>query len=397
MMMNQSPDIQNPYPFYQKIQKTNPIFENSEHTWYLTKHVDVKNLLSNHKIFSRVPPIENGYIHSNMSNKQIEEILSIWPIFNDPPNHTEIRKKLSFLMRRDILSDAEKKIEEIAENLLQNLLIQKNADFMEGFATPLPVQVVNHLFGADLSIAQVREWSLVLSGSLDKGSPEDFEKLIPTVLQMQAYFKKLIDSYLDKTNSAQNNWMTCLIEAYTEDNIIHYKEIINLSIFLILAGHETVQLSLGLGLRTLLNHPNELTLLVENPKLLHTTIEEMLRFESPTNKISRWTKEDVWIGNQFIPKDQLVVGLMNAANRDPSQFFEAEKFNILRKDNQHLAFGVGIHSCIGALLARLELRIAFGKLLPYLHRFSVNIKQKEEWLPNSSFRYLSKIFIKIDD
>jgi cytochrome P450 len=136
-------------------------------------------------------------------------------------------------------------------------------------------------------------------------------------------------------------------------------------------------------------------LLQNNVELISPAIEEILRFESPLNKVSRWTREEINMNGIIIPENQLVVGLINAANRDPDKYSYPEQFDITRTNIRHLTFGTGIHNCLGALLARIELNVALTLLRPHLHQFSL-IKNGDQWLPNSSFRYLFKLMVAIN-
>jgi pimeloyl-[acyl-carrier protein] synthase len=272
------------------------------------------------------------------------------------------------------------------------MLQQSEVDFMQAFAYLLPVNVVNHLLGTTLDLPTIRRWSLGLTAALDHGSPEDFQAITPDIIEMQEYFKQVIVMRELKQNE-KNDWISGLIKLKQSDQLT-LDELISTCIFLMLAGHETVQLTIGLGLMTLLKNPQQQLLLQENPELISSAVEEILRFDSPLNKLSRWTSEEIVLNDITIPKNQLVVGMLNAANRDPLKYTNPDKFDITRTNNRHLTFGCGIHNCLGALLARIELQVALAALLPHLHKFTL-IEDQIVWLPNTSLRYLFKMMITI--
>ncbi|VVC74772.1 Cytochrome P450 107B1 [Aquicella siphonis] len=388
-MINNSPAFSDPYPVYGKMLKQRPIFQDANGTWHFTRYDDVKMMFTDPR-FTRHPPGRFGYVNQEKAETELDKVIGKWSLFNDPPEHTRLREMLSVMVNPRFIKDTRSIIESVAEDLLASLLQKNSADFMLEFAYPLPVRVINKLLGTTLDNLTLRKWSLSIVNALDRGSPDDFASINSVMVEIQQYFRELIHA---REQHPENDWISDLVRIKNEYQL-NADDMIANCIFLLLAGHETVQLSLGLGLNALLKSPEQRNLLVANPDLAASAVEEILRFESPLNKISRWTSETVVVNNIIIPENQLVVGLLNAANRDPERFDNPDKLDITRKNNRHLAFGLGIHNCLGALLARLELQIALQKLIPYLNQFRL-MGDQTEWVGNSSLRYLFKLMVHV--
>lgn len=397
MLVESNLKITNPYPAYHALRMKTPVYQDEHGTWHFTRYHDVKLLLADRRFF-RQPNNKYSYLNQHKTEATVlEKIMSKWAFFNDPPYHTKLRKHLGHLFHPAFIKDTRTRIESITDELLENLLCDSTSDFMQTFAYPLPVKVLNSLLGTSLDAQTVRSWTLPIASALDHGCSEDLQQVTPIIVEVQEYFKNLLAMYKNKKcEFYENTWIGQLLNFNTESALTD-EEFIATCIFLLIAGHETVQLTLGLGLKSLLKNSEQVKLLQENPKLVFSAVEEMLRFETPVNKLSRWTHDEVVIDDgTLIPQNQLVVGLINAANRDPSVFSDPDKFDITRQHNPHLAFGLGIHGCLGSFLARMELQIAFAKLIPILHRLSLANEESETWLLITSFRYLFKLMIVID-
>ncbi|MBX3708482.1 MAG: cytochrome P450 [Gammaproteobacteria bacterium] len=388
-MLSNQPPFSDPHPLYKEMRQHYPISQDENGTWHLTRYDDVKMLMSDPR-FMRQPPDHSGYINQEKSSTILDDVMGRWSFFNDPPDHTRLREVLGIMINPSFIKNTREIIDSMAESLLTSLLSHSTIDFMQAFAYPLPVNVINTLLGTSLDNTTLRKWSLAILNAADCGSPEELASINDIVLEMQHYFANLI---LVREQQPSNDWISTLVNV---KNTYHlsFDDIVANCIFLLIVGHETTHLALGMGLMALLQNPQQRQLLQNDLKLVPSAIEEILRFEAPLNKVSRWTSEPILISDVMIPKDQLVVGIVNAANRDPEKFIRPDEFDITRTNNRHLTFGCGIHNCIGALLARLELHIAFKKLAPHLHKFHL-IEDQIEWVSNSSFRYLFKLMINI--
>ncbi len=387
-MLNRDFDSANPYPFYDYQRQYSPVYRGECGTWYLTRYHDVKMMLSDHRFGRRPQTGEHGIIHHQTEKTAIDKIIDKWPIYSDPPVHPKIRALLHEIFSSQQIKRHREAIAEFCDELLANLLSQSPVDFMATFAFPLPVRTINYLLGTNIDLATAREWSYSLGKALDSGSPEDIKEMTPALLVIHEYFTTVVESY---ARAPEKNWMSYLLRDLAEYEIT-VEDLVSICIFLFVSAYETTQLSIGLGVMHLLGNPSQLQLLQSNPALVPSAAEEILRYESPVSKLSRWTRERVTIGNISIPENQLVVGLINAANRDPERFVDPDKFDIARSNNFHLALSYGGHTCQGGILARVELQTALIKLLPHLHQFRL-LENETVWLPNTSLRYLYKLMI----
>lgn len=390
-MLKPSENFCDPYPFYTHIRNHTPIYQDEQATWHLTRYQDVVVLLSDPR-FRRQSPISFSYINQNNAESMADILISKWSLFSDPPMHTHYREMLSVLFNPQSIKDTKLMIQSIVDSNLSALLKHSRVDFMQAFAYKIPIDVINQLLGTSLDIAVIRKWSQAVATALDHGTLEDFSAITPDIISMQEYFHELV---IQRETHPQQDWISELVKLKKPFQL-STEDIISNCIFILLAAHETLQLSIGLGLLTLLKHPQQYLMLKNQPELIPGAIEEMLRYDAPWNKMCRWSYEDVAFGDVIIPKHQLVTGLINSANRDPDRFTNPDQFDITRTNNRHLAFGTGIHACHGSLLARLELQAAFSALVPFLHRFTLEENQIK-WLPNSSLRYISSLVVEINE
>jgi len=387
-MENNNFQYADPYPYYKKLRDFNPVFQDKNGVWFLSRYDHVKMLQSD-MCFARQHPASQGFVSNNSLDSKLESILSKWLLLNDPPRHTYLRNVLSDLFDARFIKNMKIMIEGVADSTIKSMMKQPEVNFMTAFSYPYAVTIINNLLGVNLDIDTTRKWAQSLSTALDHGTDEDLKKITPDLIHMFEYFSTLISTYDTKN---KNDWISKLIY-FNQSKKLSHEEVVSTCIFLLLTGHETVQLTSGLFIRSLLLHPSQCKLLQNNPELLGSSIEEIFRYESAFSRISRWSKEDIRVDGVTIPKNQLVVGNINAANRDERKFTNPDIFDIRRKNNRHIALGHGIHHCLGALLARIELNIAFSKLVPYLHRLEL-LDSQTEWLPNSSLRYLYNLKIK---
>ena len=366
------------------------IYQDQNKTWHLSRYQDVKFFLTDPR-FLRQPPTEHGYINHQKAQTELDKVIEKWAFFTDPPAHTHWRGVLESMLNPKFIKETKALIDQIAEELINLLLKQTKIDFVSAFSCQLPSRVVSKLLGVSVDFATLRKWVLSFSVALDHGSPEDFAKATPILLEIQQYFRELIAL---REQEPQNDWMSGLI-ALKEEYHLTVDEMISSSIFMLFGAIETVQLTMSQGMRILLKNPDQIKILQQQPDMIPSAVEEILRMGSPFNHVARWTGEEVVVGDTTIPKNQLVLALIHKANRDPERFPNPNEFDFTRTNNRHLSFGGGIHHCLGAMLARFELQIGLTRLLPHLHRFTL-LDEETEWLPIKSLNYLHKLMIKID-
>ncbi len=381
--------LDNPYPFLQTWQCNTPVFRNPEDVVYLTRYADCVELLSN-PAFRRSPSTGDHRPFSTSKNapNPFEVMISHWMLFMDPPRHDLVRKAFARAFTAKAIAQLEPLIRDEAKQLLESWPTAGTVEVVQQFAFALPVRVIIAMVGLPRDDAPLfQEWAAHITEALDSGTEESLRRGSMVVPQLKTYFSDII-------GNRQTLPPHCLINAIldTEDSELTPDEFVYGLVALLWAGHETTKNLIANGILLLEQEPQQHALLQQQPDLLISAVEEMLRFESPVQKLSRWTHEDARFGDYLVPAGTLVTALIGAANRDPAQFNNADTFDIQRKKNCHIAFGTGLHHCLGAALARLEARIAFAELLPRL----AHVKLIEfNWRRFSAFRSLEDLTIEV--
>jgi cytochrome P450 len=233
-------------------------------------------------------------------------------------------------------------------------------------AIPLPVTVLAEIFGVPKSdVGLFKAWAdgtLAFQG-VNKPAPELLERSQTAILEIRAYMGELIK---EKRRQPGKDLLSELVAAESEGDKLSELELRNSCVTLLVAGHETTTSLIGNGLYTLLRHPDQWHLLQDDPSLLTSAIEEMLRYESPVARQPRLLKQDAEMGGKQMRQGEMVFQMLNAANRDPAYFTDPDRFDIRRDKNRHIAFGLGIHFCVGAGLARTEGQIVFSTVIERL-------------------------------
>jgi cytochrome P450 len=274
----------------------------------------------------------------------------------DPPDHTRLRKLINKAFTAHAVARLRSRIEEITAQLLDELAKDDEADLLAGFAGPLPITVICELLGVrEEDRTEFSVWSGVLVSSAPAGEVQEASRL------MQAYLGRLI---AEKRGNPGEDMLSDLVHASDEGDSLSEAELVSMAFLLLVAGHETTVNLIGNGVLALLREPAQLAALREDPALLPGAVEEFLRFDGPLHfATQRVTTEPVEIGDVTIPAGQFVVISLLGANRDPERFPDPDRLDITRPAAGHVAFGHGIHHCVGAPLARLEAEIAIGALL----------------------------------
>jgi len=313
----------------------------------------------------------------------------------DPPQHTRLRAIVAPLFSAGKTRIFESKIKAIVKNLLSNISPGDEVDFMAEFAIPLPILVVSDILGVpSKDMLQMKTWASDLlagfdSSLADKGALKRQQK---SLMAMTHYLTRLVELEPE----GRNGLITHLNRLRQDTGGPTKVEILSLSMLIVLAGFETTVNLLGNGLYTLLKNPGQLNLLRKEPDLIEKAIDEMLRFESPLQRSTfRVAVRDFSIGGLKIEKGQQIAAAIGAANRDPERFSAPEKFDIRRSPNMHLAFGLGIHKCLGERLARTEAKIAFCRLLETFPKIRL-YSDKADWQQKTLFRGLKTLAVQFD-
>lgn len=377
------------YRHYGSYLKETPVFRSDEGVVYLTRYADCVALLSDDS-FRRSPPAGgcNPFSETKREQSPLEAMISHWMLFMDPPRHDVVRKAFMPLLTAKSVRQCEPLIHRITAQLIDELPQDGQIEFLQCFAFPLPIMVIADILGVpQQDVEQFRIWSLQLTLALDAGNEDDINKGAAASLALKDYFSDMLRKrHTLPRHSLLSTLSTGEAGSLTEDELLYG------CAFLLWAGHETTKVLLSNGLLTLAVRPVDLADVQKQPELMDSALEEILRFESPIQKISRWAHADFMFGDYLIPQGTLVTTLIGAANRDPAMFSQPNDFDIRRNRNRHIAFGTGIHHCLGAALARSEARIALGALLPRLRQLEL---VQHEWRTYSAFRSLDSLHVRV--
>ncbi|BBM82983.1 cytochrome P450 [Candidatus Uabimicrobium amorphum] len=388
--------LENPYPCYAKLRAGESVYWSDFFNAWLCVHYDEVRTLYRHNdlsskrvgaIVARIPDYSPG----DMSH--FVDSLSLWLLFCDPPQHTRIRSLVSKAFSPKFVQGMHQRVQKIVDELFESFLEKKHCDFIAEFAYPLPVIVIADMLGLP---REDRDWLKEKSNSIASilGSPKTTKEVAKnandSVKELNDYFRDVIE---ERRKKPQEDLISTFVGC--EGEVLQTGEILATCGVLLFGGHETTTNLLGNGLYTLMNHRDEWHKLQKNVKLLPTAIEEMLRFESPVQWNTRVATQEIEIAGKTISPGQTVIMLIGSANRDERVFVEADKFDIERKENKHLAFGYGAHFCIGSALSRLEANIAFTTLLRKINNIELST-EKVDWRKDLAFRGLQKFPIQFE-
>lgn len=314
--------------------------------------------------------------------KQMPNMLTV-----DPPDHTRLRRLASKAFTPHTIEGLRPRIQQIADELLDAVQERGRMDLITDFAYPLPMTVISEMLGipaADRN--QFREWTRqLLSASLDPNQADNVGAVLDKFVD---YIKTLLS---DKRAHPGDDITSGLVQAYDEGDQLSENELISTIWLLIVAGHETTVNLIGNGILALLQHPEQMRLLRSDPSLLPSAVEELLRYAGPVIIGSRLAAEDLTLHGKEIRKGEMVLVSLAGANVDPHHFSNPEALDITREENEHLAFGKGIHLCLGAPLARLEGQIAFGTLLRRLPHLRLAVAPEQLTYNRSTLRSLTSL------
>ena len=380
--------LADPYPLYARLRSEDPVYWDPYlHSWVVTRYSDVHAVL--HKFSADRTPSPD--MMRSLGLGSIEPIAAVMVkqmLFLDPPNHTILRKLCSTAFTPRRVEALEERVVSVANRLIDAALAKGEMDVMADFAEPFPSIVFAHLMGVpEEDHAQLKKWSADYAQMLGNFShnPDGIATVLKSTADMIAYFQHAIHS-----GNLKDGLVKSLVEAEIDGQKLTEEEVIANAIVTMVGGQETTTNLIGCGLLTLLRQLDKLAELRDRPEIMDSAIEELLRYESPSQHTSRICTEDTLMGGKLIKKGTPVMAVMAAANRDPERFADPDALDFERKDNRHMAFGWAAHFCFGAPLARMEGRIAFRLLLERLKNLSLP-EQKLEWRENLGLRGLKAL------
>lgn len=356
----------NPYPTYRALRESDPVKRLPNGSYFLTRYDDLAAAYKNTKAFSSDKKKEFA---PKYGASLLYEHHTTSLVFNDPPAHTRVRHLIMGALSPRAIAGMEPDLVRLVDRLLDAIAakgkVKGKVDLIDDFAAAIPIEVIGNLLDVPADEREpLRDWSLAILGALEPVvSPDAFARGNTAVKDFLAYLEGLVARRRAKPGDPHHDVLTRLIQGEANGERLTEKELLHNCIFLLNAGHETTTNLIGNGLVALSNHASEKTRLIENPALVKTAVEETLRFESSNQLGNRMTVEPFELGGIAMPPGTPVTLCIGAANRDPAQFADPERFDIGRTPNRHLAFGTGAHQCAGMALARLEGTIAISRFL----------------------------------
>jgi cytochrome P450 len=388
------PDFKaNPYPTYARLRSEAPVYRvalpDGRGVWLVTRYEDVSAVLKDERFvkdwrnamtpeqLAQMPPIP-----------EVMKPLSRNMLDTDPPDHERLRSLVQKAFTPRLIERMRPRVQAIADALLDAVQDRGEMDLIDDYAFPLPIIVIAELLGVPAEDRnKFRQWSnAAVSGDTTQ---EYMEKVL--LPHMQAFTDYLRAMFEEKRENPQDDLISGLVRAEEAGDKLSEDELLGMVFLLLIAGHETTVNLIGNGTLALLQHPDQLQKLREDPSLIKPAIEELLRYDGPVEtSTERFAREDIDIGGTVIPRGEMVMVVLASADHDPERFTDPDTLDITRADNRHLAFGKGIHFCLGAPLARMEGQIAIDTLLRRMPELRlVDSPESLTWRPGMILRGLN--------
>jgi cytochrome P450 len=345
-----SPEFQeDPYPAYAELRADDPVsHQEGFNSWLISRYDDVAYVLKNPTLFS------SSAIGMQIDGKQTRTIIN-----TDPPDHTKMRNLVNRAFTPRMVLDMEPRIREITSGLLDGVVPSGQMDLVEDLAVPLPVTVIAELLGVDPSRREeFKRWS---DSVISQSSSANGDRQEPglDLEQFIGYFRDVIEQ---RRRRPEGDLISAVVAAEEGELKLTPEEVLAFVGLLLIAGNETTTNLISNAMLALFEHPEQLGAVAADGSLIPNMLEEALRYDAPVQFLFRTATDDVEVGGRLIPKGSGVVPIYASANRDELRFENADRFDISRNASGHLAFGLGVHFCLGAPLARLEARVAFEEL-----------------------------------
>jgi pimeloyl-[acyl-carrier protein] synthase len=387
--------VADPYPLYRRLRTEDPVhWDPFLHALVVTRYADVVTVL--HRFSARATPTPEQLHALGLSTlAPVAQVMVRQMLFMDAPAHTRIRGLASQAFTPRRVERLRAHLQEIVDGLLDRVVPRGRMDVLGDFANPLPAIVSAEMLGVpSADHAQLKAWSADFAEALGafQHDPDRAVKILQATEEMIRYFRSAI---LEQHRHPNDGLIHALLTAEVDGDRLTEDEVVANCIITMVGGQETTTNLIGNGILSLLRHRTELERLLEDPALVPSAVEELLRYESPSQQTTRIAPEDLVLGGQAIRAGQAVIAVMGAANRDPERFPDPDRLDVARTDNRHLAFGWASHFCFGAPLARLEGQIAFATILRRLGRPELE-PEPLVWRPHLALRGLTALHVRFD-
>ena len=381
-----------PFPLYRRLQDAEPLHWSPVlKSWILTRYDDVKQVALNRDMspdrltpfFKTLPDAQRSIL------QEVIRYLNLWLVFRDPPEHTRLRRLLQAAFTPRAIEGLRPNIASLVEELLDRLeersKTQGRVDLIADFAMLLPALVIMDMLGVPRDkLADIKAWSddmVVFIGSA-RGVPDKYERARHGAQQMSGFFRGLI---AERRAEPREDFISALIAARDETAAegperLSEDELVATCMLLLFAGHETTTNLIGNAALMLMRNPEQREKLQTRPDLIVGAVEEFLRYDGPSNSLARVVATTHEMHGATLKEGERVFAMLNAANRDPRQFEDADRLDIERSPNRHLTFGQGIHFCLGATLARNEGQLAINGLLERFPHMRPAEDEPEQWM-----------------
>lgn len=402
-LLNANDFFQNPYPVYTRLRANYPVYwSDSWGQWLVTRHDDVLGVLKNPETFS-----SSGY-EDRLLDKLHREAGEDYPELahhyrtsvlsrSDPPLHTRLRKMLMDRFTPRFIRGLTPRIEAIVQRTMSGLPANGTIDFIASYAYPIPALVIAELLGLEERVhSRAVEWSQDITAFVGTGSPspQRAERTDRSLTEFRAALEPLI---AERREHPGDDLVSLLVQRGGGTGALNDEEIIATCVTLLFAGHETTANLIGNGMLALLQRPEQLALVREQPEEMHRTVEELLRFDSSVQRVRRVVRHNTKFRGQELRAGDLVMAFLGSANRDPRAHDRPDELNVQRSGSAHVSFGHGIHFCVGAALARVEAPEALRTFLRRFPTVELVPDHPPVWARNLTFRQLASLPLRVSE
>ena len=384
--------LANPYPLYRRLRTEDPVhWDPYLHAWIVTRYEDVATVFRRFSA-DRTPAPEYFEALGVPEVGPVAQVMVKQMLFLDAPAHTRLRRLAGAAFQPAQVNKLRQHIQDIADRLIDDIVARGTGrlDMLADFAEPLPAMVTTELLGVSVEDhVKLKDWSVTFAEMLGnfQHNPDRLGGVLEAVQNLTEYFH---DAIREQRRHPRDGLVSAFLAAEVDGDRLSDEEVAANSIVTMVGGLETTTNLIGNGTLTLLRNPADLQRLRTEPDVMPSAVEELLRYESPSQHTARIARDDLELGGKQIRKGQAVIAVMAAGNRDPERFPEPDRLDIERPDNRHLAFGWASHFCFGAPLARLEAEISFTSLLHRLPEIQL-VDQPLVWRENLGLRGLKSL------